>query len=54
MCEASGQTIDQRNHLVSTRNRQRAAGTEVVLDIDDQQRVAVADGETLAHGGALS
>ena len=54
MCEASGQTNDQRNHLVSTRDRQRPARTEVVLDIDDQQSVAIADGETLAHGGALS
>jgi len=54
MREAFGQTIDQRHHLVAMRNRQRPAGTEVVLDIDHQQRIAIADGEMPAHAGALS
>ena len=54
MREAFGQTIDQRHHLVATRNRQRPAGTEVVLDIDHQQRIAIVDGEMPAHDGALS
>ena len=35
------QAVDQRHHLVAARHRQIAAGTEVVLYIDDQQDVAL-------------
>ena len=34
LCEA----VDHRDDLVSFRNRQRAAGTEIVLHVDDDQR----------------
>ena len=35
--------IDQRHHLMAVRHREAAVGAEIVLDIDDQQNIAVAD-----------
>ena len=46
MRESRGQAIDQRHDLVAARHRQPAARTEVVLDVDDQQDVAIADRRT--------
>ena len=48
--EALHQAIDQRRDRVAVGDRQRAAGHEVVLHVDDQQRVPLVDGECLGHG----
>ena len=45
MGELRRQAIDHRHDLVASRHRQAAAGTEVVLDIDDQEYIALADAE---------
>jgi hypothetical protein len=42
--------VDSRHHLVAALDRQRAARAEVVLDIDDDENVVVADGYWPAHG----
>src|ERR1035441_427118 len=39
MIESCGERVDGGDDLVAARNRQAAAGAEVVLQIDDQQRV---------------
>ena len=41
--EPLGQPVDQRHDLVPARDRQPPAGTEVVLDVDDDEDIAVAD-----------
>ena len=40
--------------LIAARNREAALGTEVVLDIDDQQNILIADREISGHAGTLS
>src|SRR4029077_17662797 len=54
MRETCGELVDQGHDFVAARNRQRAARTEVVLDIDHQQRIAIADGGMFAHDEAAS
>src|SRR5450759_520798 len=54
MRELACQAIDQWHHLVATRHRQAAAGAEVVLDIDDQQDIPIADRDFVGHRTALS
>src|SRR5262249_57877639 len=39
-----GETIDERHDLIATRHGQRAVGTEVVLYVDHDKGVVVADG----------
>ena len=39
MVEILGQRVDQRHHLVAAGNRKRAARAEIVLYIDDDQRL---------------
>ena len=39
MLEILGQRVDQRHHLVAARNGKRAARAEIVLHIDDDQRL---------------
>ena len=50
--ETLRQAIDQGNHLVAARHGKSAAGTEVILDIDHQEKVAVTDPPELSHGSA--
>jgi hypothetical protein len=48
--EAHGVAVEDRDHPVALGNGQRAARTEVVLDIDDHERVTGRiDGESHAH-----
>ena len=39
MREDPGETVDDRDHGISFRDRQRTAGAEIVLNIDDDQAV---------------
>ncbi len=48
MRERLGQPVDHRHDLVAVRHGERAAGHEVVLHIDHQQAIAVA--EASLHG----
>jgi hypothetical protein len=41
MREAQREPVDKRNDRVAVRHRQRTAGQEVVLHVDDEQRVVV-------------
>src|SRR5215468_11095527 len=54
VAEPRGQRIDQRHDLVAARNRETSLGTEIVLDVDNQEDVLVADRELFSHGGTLS
>ena len=38
----SGESIDDRDHLIAARNRKSAARAEIILNIDHKQNVAVA------------
>ena len=49
--EPLGQTIDHRNNFVPARHRQTSPRAEVILDVDDDQDVAMAHGNLLAHLG---
>jgi hypothetical protein len=40
--EAFGETIDDRHHGIAIDNGKRAAGTEIILHVDDQQQIIVA------------
>ncbi len=40
--ELSGEPVDRRDDRVAVRHRERPAGTEIVLHIDDHQNVAIA------------
>ena len=48
MLEAPRQRVDGRNHPIALGDRKRAARTEVVLNVDDQQQVANRIG--IVHG----
>ncbi len=52
MVEALGEAIDDRHHRIAVGNRERAAGAEIVLHVDDQQQIIVA-GLRLHLGPAL-
>ena len=41
MIEAFGKAIDDRNHAIAVGNRQRTAGAEIVLHVDNQQQIIV-------------
>ena len=41
MRELARQPVDQRDDRIAVGHRQRAAGAEIVLHIDDHQRLAV-------------
>jgi hypothetical protein len=43
MTEATDEAIDDRHHGIAVGDRKRAAGTEIVLYIDDQQHIVVAN-----------
>src|SRR6516165_6230316 len=52
--EPRGQPIDHRHDLIAARNREASFGTEVVLDVDNQKDVLVADRKLCGHAGTLS
>src|SRR5437763_9126779 len=52
MREAPGQPVDHRHDLVPPRHGERAAGTEIVLHIDDQQHLLLAGRLGRVHGVA--
>ena len=43
MFETPRQCVDGRDDLVAARNREAAAGAEVVLQVDDEKKVVRAD-----------
>ena len=43
VAEARGQAVDDRHDLVAARHGERAARAEIVLDVDDEQDVLLAD-----------
>ena len=44
MCSKMGRdAMDRRNHVVAARNGERAAGTKIILHVDDEERVAGID-----------
>jgi hypothetical protein len=43
VAEAAGEPIDGRHDFIATRNGKVAVGTEIVLDVDNQQDVAFSD-----------
>jgi hypothetical protein len=47
--KASGKVVDDRHDLIAIRNRKRPAGTKIILYVDDQQDVAVTNGEIDRH-----
>jgi hypothetical protein len=49
--EPLGETIDRRNNFVTARHRQTSPRAEVILNVDDDQDVALAHGNLLAHPG---
>ncbi len=40
--EFFGETIDHRHHGIAIGNRQRAAGAQIILHVDDQQHIVIA------------
>src|SRR6516165_3483135 len=52
--EPRGQPIDHRHDLIAARNREASFGTEVVLDVDNQKDVLVADPKLCGHAGTLT
>src|SRR5262249_35902559 len=54
MPKARGQFVHERNDLVAARNGQAPPGAEVVLHVDNQQHVVVADGQRCGHGTTSS
>ena len=49
MLETPGQQVDHGHDLVAARNRKTAARTEVVLDVDHQQDIAITDAQFFSH-----
>ena len=49
MLELDRQTVDQRHHLIAAWHRQLTAWAEVILKIDDQKDVPVADAGSFSH-----
>ena len=47
--ETSAEPVGERDDFVAASNRHGAARAEVVLDIDDEQYVAVADSDLVGH-----
>ena len=45
--EASAEAIDERDDRIAVGDRQRAAGHEIVLHVDDEQDVPLVDGDCL-------
>ena len=54
MPKSPGQPVDHRHDLVAARHRKRAARAEIVLDVDHQQHIAIADRKLFRHGCARS
>ena len=52
--KGADQPIDQRQDRLAVRHRQRAATHEVVLHVDDDQRILAARGERISHRFVLA
>jgi hypothetical protein len=46
-------SVKERNHFIAVRHRQSAAGTEVVLHVDNEQEVCLAKGPAIHHAVSL-
>jgi hypothetical protein len=52
--EFARQGIDQGDNLVTARHGEATAGTKVVLDVDNEKRIALADGQSFFQAEILS
>src|SRR5512139_1494067 len=52
--EFGRQRIDQRHNFIAARHGEAAAGAEVVLDVDDEKRVPLADRQGFSQTAILS
>jgi hypothetical protein len=52
--EARRQPIDQRHDLIAARHRQIPARAKIILNVDDQEHVARAGNDAVAHREPLS
>src|SRR5262245_53576705 len=52
--EALGETIDQGNYLVPVRDRQPSARTEVILNVNDDQDIVIAERDSLRAQASCS
>ena len=50
MFEAPGKPVDWRNDFAATRHGKKAAGAEIVLDVDDNNDIVGIDREVFRHG----
>jgi hypothetical protein len=49
MGETGSQPIDQEHHFIAVRHGEVAARAEIVLHVDDQERITRADDELVGH-----
>jgi hypothetical protein len=49
MLEPRGQAVNERHDLVAARYRQFSARAEIVLKINDQEHILVADAGSIRH-----
>ena len=49
-----GEAIDDRHDLIAARHRERAARTEIILDVHDDEDVSAVDRRAFLHCGAFS
>ena len=49
MSKSRRQAVDRRHDIAATGNRELPTWTEVILDVYDQQNIALADGDSLSH-----
>jgi hypothetical protein len=54
MLEFGCQSVDQGHNLVAARHSEAAAGAEVVLDVDDEKRIVLADSQFFFQTEILS
>jgi|GEM_PF-5960620 len=50
MFEAAGKQVDRRNDFVAARHGKKAAGTEIILNVDDQKDIVGLDRDVFWHG----
>ena len=48
--EASGEAVDERHDGVAVADRQRAAGHEIILHVDDEKDIPFIDRDSSSHG----
>jgi hypothetical protein len=54
MRKALGEPVDDRHHLPTMWDLERAAGAKIILDVDHQKDIAVADRQICGHDRLLS